>query len=335
MKGLRLLFAIVVGIYATVLTVILILRVTVGERWELLALIHTGLHLLLIPTLLLLPLTLLLRMPWLALLLLSGMVTFISIYGVQFLPRSIPVPADAMRLSLLTYNLHAEENVVQPMIDVIQQADADIVILQELSGVAAEQIDDALVELYPYRYLHPVSSRYHGRGLLSRFPVTENTVWPEEFPIPVRLQRALIEVYGTPLTIYNMHAPPSFPIWGQPFDPEPRRRQITDLLNMARQDTGAIILAGDFNINDLDENYQHITSSFTDSYRVAGWGMGFTNPDWSYDYSREGSSLIPLHQRLDYVFHNTDLRTTHASVWPESGGSDHRPLYVELILTAS
>jgi len=218
------------------------------------------------------------------------------------------------------------------MVAVIRAADADIVALQEMSGAAAEQFDAEFAELYPYRALFPVESPFHGRGVMSRYPIVEHYEWPEEYPIPVRLQQAELDVNGTRVTLYNMHAPPSYPIYGQPYDVRPRAQQISDLLDMAAQEAGAVILLGDFNTTDHDENYPRITAQYRDTYREVGWGMGYTNPDWSHDNSREGPAFIPLYTRLDYIFHNDAIQALEARVWPTSGGSDHRPVFARLAL---
>lgn len=89
-------------------------------------------------------------------------------------------------------------------------------------------------------------------------------------------------------------------------------------------------MLGDFNMTDLDENYRRITTNYQDAFREVGWGLGFTNPDWSTGQAREGLPFIPLYQRIDYVFYNQAFTALDARVWPSSGGSDHRPLYVVL-----
>lgn len=273
MKTLRRLVGVGVALYALSTIVILLLRLTIGERWDVIARLNTGLHLVLAPTLILFPVTLLARLPRIACLLLPAVLTLVIHYAGLFLPQTITVPPAAPRFTLLTYNLHSETEAVQPLIDLVRAVNADVVIVQELSGVAAEHFDAQLADQYPYRFLHPVLNPYNGRGLLSRYPVVDEQTWPEVFPIPVRLQRATIEIGDTPVTLYNLHAPPSFPIWGEPLDHRPRAQQIADLLEMAAADSGAVILAGDFNISDFDENYAHITATYTDSFRAVGLGL--------------------------------------------------------------
>jgi vancomycin resistance protein VanJ len=216
------------------------------------------------------------------------------------------------------------------MVAVIREANADIVALQEMSPAAAERFDSALADLYPYRALHPADSPYHGRGILSRYPIADDYSWPVEYPIPVRLERAKIDLDGTTITVYNMHAPPSQPIFGQGIDLEPRREQIAALMDQVAGDSGAVLVMGDFNTSDMEDNYARITAQLADSFHEVGWGLGFTNPDWSWENSREGLAFIPPYQRVDYVFHNTFFQPVEARVWPTSGGSDHRPVYAVL-----
>lgn len=321
-------------LYGVVISAFLLLWLVVGESRRVISLGVSYLTLLLMPSLVLLPAVLLLRKWRLAILLIAPFMTFVITYGVQFLPRSRALPPDSVPVSFLTYNLHAERKILAPMIELIRAVAADIVALQEMSNEAVPLLDSRLADLYPYRLFYPEPNRnpYHGRALLSRYPVTENHFWPAEYPIPVRLQRALVDIQGVPVTIYNFHAPPSFPIFGKGYDLQPRQKQIEDILGMIAQDTGAVILIGDLNTYDLDQNYRTINAVLHDTYREAGWGMGFTNPDWSTEQGREGPALIPPHQRPDYIFHNDFFLALEARVWPDSGGSDHRPVWALLAL---
>ncbi len=258
----------------------------------------------------------------------------IASYGVMFLPRSVTIPPDALQVRLMTYNLHAERNIFAPMLDIIRQSGADIVAVQEMSTPMEPQLNDHLADVYPYRatYPEPEGGAYHGRGILSKYPILENRIWPVVYPLPVRLQRVVIDVQGTPITIYNFHAPPSQPIYGRGVNFAPRARQVQDVLDMIAQDSGPVLLMCDCNTYDLDQNYRRITAVLSDTYREVGWGMGFTNPDWSTEQGREGPAFIPPHQRPDYIFHNDYFLPVEAYVWPDSGGSDHRPVYAVLAL---
>lgn len=284
-----------VGIYGIFVTLALILRLTIGEQWQVVsARLNNALHLLIMPALILLPVCLLVRRVRLSLLMLPACLDFLTVYGVMFIPRSVNVPENAPKISFLTYNMQAEEALLDPMVRNIRDAQADIVALQEMSQAAAERFEADFPEAYPYRALHPEADNpYHGRGILSRYPVTEDYAWPVEYPLPIRLQRAEIDLDGTPLTLYNMHAPPQYPIFNAPYDVQPRKQQIADLLDMAAQDEGAVVLLGDFNTTDLDENYARITAQFYQFFSRNRLGIGLSNPDWWHDNPRKGHHVPP------------------------------------------
>lgn len=322
------------GVYAVLLIMLLVLRFTIGERWMLVALLNNNMTVLFLPVLPLLMVCLVLRRFRLAGLYVPTALFFVVQYVPLYLPQNINVPADALQIHILTYNLQAEEDLLDPMVAVIRSANADVVALQEMSSPAAIKFNAELADLYPYRvfYPEPNGGAYHGRGLLSRYPIIENYFWPVEYPIPVRQERAVLDVNGRQVVIYNFHAPPTQPIYGKGYDPQPRADQINALLKLSGAETNPTLMMGDFNTTDLDENYAHITALFGDTFREVGWGIGFTNPDWQHDNPRRGPSWVPMYQRIDYVFHDESFVPVEARVWSSSGGSDHRPLYVILAL---
>ena len=99
--------------------------------------INVSITVLLMPVLMFFPIALLLRRWIAAALLAPPFIVFMVAYLPLFLPRPIATPPeDAPRLTLLTYNLHAEKTILSPMFDVVDQADADIVAFQEMSPEA-------------------------------------------------------------------------------------------------------------------------------------------------------------------------------------------------------
>jgi endonuclease/exonuclease/phosphatase family metal-dependent hydrolase len=147
--------------------------------------------------------------------------------------------------------------------------------------------------------------------------------------------RAEIDFSGTPITLYNTH--PLHPgIADNGFDTRPRGQEIDIVLEQAAKDSGAVLIMGDFNMTDQNEDYQRITARFGDSFREVGSSMGFTFPDLSTfqslpDYWPLSVRLFPF-LRLDYIFHNASFRAINARVWSSAGGSDHRPVWAELAL---
>jgi vancomycin resistance protein VanJ len=226
-------------------------------------------------------------------------------------------------LRLLTYNLHAEEEILDPMVKVIQDADADIVALQEVSPEAAERFAADLGERYPYRAENLEHGRYNGQLILSAYPILDQTTWD----FPRRLLRAELDVDGTTVVVYNVH--PSTPAQ----DMDARSADIAFAVEQATNETAPTLLMGDFNLEEWSDDYDVITAEFTDAWAEVGEGDGLTYPDYSQPQAQVNARLptsFKILIRLDYIFHSAAFEAVEAQVWPESGGSDHRPVYAVL-----
>lgn len=327
------------ALYGLCVSIFLAIRSIFGEVHHFIEYINGGLHWHLILASFLCSIALMTKRWRSALTLLPPTAVFAALYAPVFIPRSTPQPSlETKTLTVLTFNLHSERSSVEPLFEVIREANADVVVLQEMSRSAAQGLPEQFAQLYPYQKLH--ANRAHlGRGVLSRYPITADEVWHYGYPDGIRLQRVEIGIQGTEVTLYNFHATPSYEYW-RPYDPQKRGREIEELLSYATAEAGSVILAGDFNVTNLQDDYQRlIQAGFKDSYRESGYGFGWTAPDWSAPNSRPRTlrlrSLsipwLPL-TRIDYVFHNDQIRALESHVWPTSGGSDHRPVLARLVL---
>jgi vancomycin resistance protein VanJ len=325
------------GAYGLSVSGFLLLRLLVGETTAVIGFVSTFLHLLMLPALVLFPLSLFFRKPRLALMQAAPVAVFLASYGTSFLPRSPSIEPNALVFSLLTYNIHDEDECLVPILDVIRAADADVVLVQEVGMGAAACFEENLSELYPYRALHPREIGNQGQAILSRFPISEDTFWRNpQYPFSLGHQRVQLDLNFTSVVIYNTH--PIHPgMTGRFFDPAARRTEIDILLEKAAQETVPVLIGGDFNMTDQTADYFHIVTHYGDTFREIGRGMGLTFPDLSHPQALPSfiSSTLPIPPllRLDYVFHSPHFQAVEARVWPTSGGSDHRPLYVRVALT--
>ena len=320
---LMMLFQSMVGAYGLSVIAFLLLHFSVGESWRLVAFFNVFAHLLWLPSLLLLPLSLLLR-AWLpALLLVPAVLAFGLTYGQQFLPRN-PDPSQGPTLTLLTYNLLAGRGSYDESIAIIRAADAEIVLLQEVGFPIAAQIEAQLSDLYPYMALHPQAEQTAGQGILSRYPIEADTYWRYDWlRFALGHQRAEFTLNGQTITLYNLH--PTHPAMsGSFFDPRNRELEIAALLAEMAEIETPIILGGDFNLTELSDDYAAITARYRDAYRDAGWGLGWTFPRWGLP--------VPPFLRIDYVFSSPAIRALEARVIDAYGSSDHHPLLVRLLL---
>jgi vancomycin resistance protein VanJ len=334
---LRRTFILLTGLYGLGVSVYLGARLVIGETRRAAAFINTGLHLLLMPSLVLMPLLVFWRRWKLALLLLAPFVKFMLAYGKLFLWRKpVKFSGAEVVLTVLTYNLHSEHIQFEPMLAIIRAANADVVAVQELTREAADCLEIALQAEYPYRWLDPQNpvNHYGGRGVLSRYPLAGGRM-PPLSPVPTEFQRLELDVKGIQIVVYNVHLPSSFAPWVRRFNTRPRAQYAARLAEQVARETAPTILLGDFNLVDQSDDYRPIARRFTDSYLEAGMGMGFTYPDYDTGQARSSRRLppfVPPLTRIDFVFHNAGLRAIEARVWPTAGVSDHRPLLVRLAL---
>jgi endonuclease/exonuclease/phosphatase (EEP) superfamily protein YafD len=140
-------------------------------------------------------------------------------------------------------------------------------------------------------------------------------------PTDLGHQRVQIDINGQTVTLFNLH--PVHPgVIGKGFDPSWRAQEIAALLEETRA-YQPVMMAGDFNMPELSEDYARITqgAGFTDAYRARGWGLGHTFTH----------HVLPF-LRLDYVFLGNGLDVSASRVWDQSGGSDHLPVLSTLVL---
>ncbi len=331
-------FFILSSLYGIVVSILLLVRKQLTEDNKIVSYFNAFAHMLMLPALVLLPLNLVFRRRWVALAQVIPTAVFISAYGRFFLPRKPTVETPSSRqLKILTFNIHSEAEVLEPMLAILRECDADIISLQELSAEAAECFHISLSDLYPYRALHTNHRANSGQGVLSRFPITSQAYWqnPNIARKILGHLRVEMDIDGTTVTVYNTH--PIHPgMSDDGFSTRPRGAEIDVVLAQVAHDTGPILIMGDFNMTDQSEDYQRITAQFEDSFGATGYGMGFTFPDLSTFQSLPGYWPLPVRLfpflRLDYIFYNSAFQPIKAYAWPTSGGSDHRPVLAILSL---
>jgi endonuclease/exonuclease/phosphatase (EEP) superfamily protein YafD len=325
------------ALYSIGLSAVLLLRKRITEDFKLIGLFNSFAHMLMLPTLVLLPINLLFR-PWLGWFQVIPVATFIAAYGRLFAPRPAATqPTTKRTIKILTFNLHGEAEILQPILDILRTSDADIISVQELSIEAADCFKTALADLYPNQSLYPSEQASRGQGIFSRHPIKNPTYWrnPQIARHSLGHLRLEVDFDGTPITVYNAH--PLHPgMANDGFSTRPRGQEIDVVLAKAVKDTGAVLIMGDFNMTDQNEDYERITAQFGDSFGEVGAGMGFTFPDLSSFQSLPDYWPLPIRLfpflRLDYIFHSAAFRPIKAHVWPTAGGSDHRPVWAELEL---
>ena len=304
-------------------------------------LLNTFVLYLFVPLAVTIPLALLLRRPLLRACALFGVVLFLVTYGGLFVPpalRAAP-PADAPRLTAMTFNVHVTNSNPDGVVAAIRRAGADVVGLQEVNPAVARALRRDLAARYPYQVLGAASvSRSSTLAVLSRYPLQATGItlpgrW-NDAPLVVRLRFA-----GTTVTVLDAH-PVSTLLRRAQIRAETQERAYTARVIAAfvRAQRGPVLVLADFNATDQSTPYRIVTQVLGDAWREGGVGFGHTFPgDHSFDRSRPRvrNWFIPRWLvRIDYVFHSRQWRTVEAHIGPWDGTSDHRPVCATLALTS-
>jgi endonuclease/exonuclease/phosphatase family metal-dependent hydrolase len=278
----------------------------VGERWWVTA---AGLYAPRLPVLLPLPFTIavlwatkLRRLLWTQAV--AAFVALVPLMGFVFPAPSFRV-AGAPMLRLLTFNVDAVRAGVQPVAEKIFDEAADIALLQEIPGAehlpVAAQLATALSARFPYvesQAQFIVASRYR----------IESCSEPKAIPFrghdhPSQALRCVIDTPLGALAVYTVH--PLSPrglfhvrsfravlpeletgklLAGNPkadvhTNTEMRGLQISAAATEAARESLPVLLAGDTNLPGLSAIFRRNFSGFTDGFRAAGWGFGYTFPE--------------------------------------------------------
>ena len=238
---------------------------------------------------------------------------------------------------VLVYNIHAGKDAggidnLQRVADVIREARADVVLLQEVDRNTRRSGNvDQVSELTRMTGMHAAFGKSlgfqggdYGIAILSRWPIDSSRTVP--LPIdPPQLRsgvsyeprvalRAWIAMRGKPLHVVNTHMDASG-------DDRYRRQEIVTVLAHADSSSIPTLLGGD--LNSTPE------SVVQESVRGRGWRDAWTTcGDRSSGFTYPADSGT---KRIDYLYLRGGTTCSRAVVWP-SRASDHRALLVELRL---
>jgi endonuclease/exonuclease/phosphatase family metal-dependent hydrolase len=245
-----------------------------------------------------------------------------------FLPKPPVESGNGPEITVLTYNILAINRNIEAVAQVIREADADIVAVQEANIGFQTYARIYMTEQYPHiaAYLDPLSQQYDGRMILSKYPIRAFDVAPG-YARTVLYLRAEIEIENQLIAVYSVHL---YPATAQRiFSTEKRHGDLQVLLNDTAQDTLPVLLVGDFNMTDVTADYRQIAARYSDAYRERSRTIGTTHPNGGVLHHH--LQIIPGFIRIDYVFHDDNLTALEAQVI-RKGSSDHFPLWARVRL---
>jgi len=237
-------------------------------------------------------------------------------------------------LTVLTHNVLFDGGDAEATIAAIRAADPDVAFLQEVSVRRASVLAAALEERFPHRLEALSAGRGHGLVTLSKQPLTPIESWASGRGNVVG---QCLEVAG--VAACNLHLTSPSVAFDNP------HRFVPVLLHNARfrwnqwetiEETalahGALIMIGDVNTMVVEPLFRRLRRRWVDAWRaVHPFASGATYPHGSHGppnkFARPGLPFV----RPDYVLLDPSVRPVRADT-VAAGGSDHRPLIVELEL---
>lgn len=219
-------------------------------------------------------------------------------------PSSSRKPATPT-LAIASANVRAGNPDPAPLAAWLRAQPADVVVLVELTPGYADRSQDALADVYPYRFLAPLDSPF-GIGLLSRRPLADSVRRESADGIPT-LAATLDTVQGPVRVIAAHPMPPLAPHWH-----DARDRLLRDIADRAR--AIPTVVAGDLNATPWSTALTRVAPALRRACGLA--------PTWP-----SGHVGIPI----DHVLAGPRWRRIDCVRGPDIG-SDHRPIRATLAL---
>src|SRR5438128_5492084 len=255
----------------------------------------------------------------------SSIALLVLAFPNTLLPSSPPAHA---KLRVMTYNIHVGVGMdkkmdLQRIADVINQEHPDLVSLQEVDrGVKRTQGVDEITELagmtkMEYAFAHNLDYQggQYGVAILSRFPIlkVDHRKYENKREAERRgMIRVEVSVNNRILSFVATHLDYQYED-GRVFETE-------QLLEFLRDQTGPLILVGDFNEEPTGDAYKLMLPKFEDAWlRSHAKGDGLSYP-----------ADKPA-KRIDYIFYRANGGVRAKRAWVVSTlASDHIPVMAEL-----
>lgn len=242
------------------------------------------------------------------------LLNFYPVYNWYGLPIGQRAPNG---LRVMTYNIWIYNQNYSAILNSIQKADPDILLLTEVSPAAMSILEERLN--YPYSY----RTSGGNNALFSRYPVLESTSDLLGVDAPGRTYNlvARLEIEGKPITLIGVHPP--IPALRKYF--HVRNRQLDALAQYVQLVDTPVIALGDFNTSPWSPYMRQFEAKA--GVKNAGRRQGIF-ATWYY-HSNIPKSLLKT--PIDHI-ETRGLKVNRTWIG-DPGGSDHCPITTSFQLT--
>ncbi len=227
-------------------------------------------------------------------------------------------------IKVVSYNIKHSKK-IKKAIELFQNneelAGADIVLLQEMTPRAVEQIATELGYGYIFypAVMHPILRENFGNAVLSKWPIQydQNIIFPpikEKHRHRVAVAARLL-INDKKVLVYSLHM-------GVFMKPYQRSERIQGILDKIPKDINYAIVAGDFNTI-TQKNQDEVIETFLE----ADFQHATNNVDWTYKHWY----LFNRKATFDHIFSKGMTKIRSGKI-DDRGPSDHLPVWAEFSL---
>ena len=257
-----------------------------------------------------------LLLPWIAVLLLGAIVPAAA--------SAAPASSAPRSLRLMTYNLNYGNPKPETSLAAIEHEDADIVLLQEITGSWKSALDRRFSQRYPHRIYRLYSRGAGGIAVLSKHAIAREELWapPAGTGAWFPAQRLVVDGPLGPMQILNVHLRPAMidGSWIKGFLRTPPLRLAEITAHWKQLDAKLpTVIAGDFNEDPWGRAVDYLQQRGLSRVATAGPA--------TWHYEADGADLLKLD--IDHVMVDGRVAARDGRVL-DAGTSDHRPVVVTL-----
>lgn len=228
-----------------------------------------------------------------------------------------------MLVALMTYNVNFANPEPDSSMDAIASADADIVLLQEITPAWRTRLDRRFATQYPHRVFRP--GRAGGLAVLSKHEIRAEELWSPPAGGYFPAQRLVVDSPLGEVQILHVHLRPNVDrgnwVRGWQTTPPVRRREIEAYWKKLR--AAPTIVAGDFNELPTGKAMEFLADQGLARIETKG------PTTWHHVIEVGAKKVSALSMDIDHVVVDGSFAASAAHVL-DAGTSDHRPVVVTL-----
>lgn len=240
------------------------------------------------------------------------------------LSSTVATAAPASSMRVMSYNVNYANRDVAGTMDAIADADADVVLIQEVDSGWKDALAKRFAKSYPHQAFRVTARSAGGLAVLSKLPISNEELIPTPPEGWFPAQRFLVDAPFGKVQMLNVHLRPNIDSggWITGYQSTPPHRLAQAKAFFGKLASGLpTLVAGDFN--------ELPTGLAVEFFAKQGLARVPTKgpTTWHHEKIVGGKPMSLLSMDIDHVLVDAALAASDAHVL-DAGASDHRPVVV-------